>query len=217
MSKPVLWLLIGIGFFLLIIGIFNHSLFIFGLILIGIGLLIGVGPDGILRKDQVLDTWAILIEKAQGNAEEIFRDTEGFIHESNAPCIHMERKSMSPDVVGGVVGKTRNFLTITDQENFRLRPYQIYINSRDYGDNLDVSWFLTYKPPFLQALCALLPFVNLVPKMLSDLDLFDQQDLRVYTTNMHHCLLQAVTKLMLGANQDSSKIDRKSRGFLGVT
>ena len=124
---------------------------------------------------------------------------------------------MAPDVVGGVVGKTRNFLAITDQENYRMRPYQIFINARDYGDNLDVSWFLTYKPPLLQAICALLPFVNLIPRMLSDLDLFDQQDLRVYTTNIHHCLLQAVTKLMLSASQDTSKIDRKSRGFLGIT
>ena len=217
MSKPVIWFLVLIGFFLLLIGIFNHSLFIFGLILIGIGLFIGVGPDGILRKDQVLDTWAILIEKAQGKAEEIFQATEGFVHESKAPSIQMERKSMAPDVVGGVVGKTRNFLAITDQENYRMRPYQIFINARDYGDNLDVSWFLTYKPPLLQAICALLPFVNLIPRMLSDLDLFDQQDLRVYTTNIHHCLLQSVTKLMLGANQDPAKIDRKSRGFLGIT
>jgi hypothetical protein len=52
---------------------------------------------------------------------------------------------------------------------------------------------------------------------LSDLDLFDQQDLRTYSTNAHHCLLKAVDKLMLDLNQDPSKIERKSRGFLGIS
>lgn len=106
---------------------------------------------------------------------------------------------------------------MTDLESFRLKPYQIFINARDYGDNLDVSWFLTYRPLLWQAALSLLPFVNMIPKTLSDLDLFDQQDLRAYTTNAHHCLLKAVEKLMGGLNQDPSKMDRKSRGFLGIS
>jgi hypothetical protein len=34
--------------------------------MIGTGLYLGLGPQGIFRKDQVLDTWAILIEKGSG-------------------------------------------------------------------------------------------------------------------------------------------------------
>lgn len=30
-----------------------------------------------------------------------------------------------------------------------------------------------------------------------DLDLFDEQDIRTYATNVHHCLFDAVDKLML--------------------
>jgi len=41
--------------------------------------------------------------------------------------------------------------------------------------------------------------------------------LRAYTTNAHHCLIKAVEKLMTNLNQDTSKIDRKSRGFLGIS
>jgi len=51
---------------------------------------------------------------------------------------------------------------------------------------------------------------------LSDLDLFDKQDSSIYTTNAHHCLLQAVEKLMLSLSQNPYKIDRKARGFLGI-
>jgi len=217
MSKPILWLLIGLGFFLLFIGIFNKAFLILGLLLIGLGVFLGIGPDGILRKDQVLDTWAILIGKAQGKSNEIFQDTEGFIRDSKAPSLQIEKKSMAAGIVGGVMGKTRDFLAITDRDNSRLKPYQIFVNARDYGDNLDVSWYLTFRPSLLQALCALLPYVNVIPKILSDLDLFDQQDLKAYTTNIHHCLHEAVNKLMIGANQDPSKIDWESRGFLGIS
>jgi hypothetical protein len=48
-------------------------------------------------------------------------------------------------------------------------------------------------------------------------DLFDEQDLRAYVTNVHHSLLKAVENLMLSLKQDPSTIDRKSRGFLGVS
>ena len=35
-------------------------------------------------------------------------------------------------------------------------------------------------------------------------------------TNAHHCLLVAVDEVMVSLNQDPSKLDRKSRGFLGI-
>ncbi len=219
MPKAAIWALIGFGFFLFIVGgIFGKAVIWFiGLVMIVSGLYGGLGPDGILRKDQVLDTWATLIEKAQGRSETIFQDTKFFIEDSKAPSLKIDRLSMAPGIVAGLMGKKREFLVVIDQENLRLKPYQIFMNARDYGDNLDISWFLTFRPTLWQAILSLLPYVNVIPKVLSDLDLFDQQDLRVYTTNAHHCLLKAVEKLMADLHQDISKIDRKSRGFLGIS
>lgn len=217
MSKAIISFLVGVGLFFLVLGIFSKGIFFIGLILVGVGLYLGLGPEGILRKDQVLDSWAILIEKAQGNANVILQDAECFVKDSKAPDLSMKRKDIAPGIVRGLLGTTRDFLTVTDHENFRLSPYQIYINARDYGDNLDISWHLTYRPSMWQSISALLPFVNVVPVVLSDLDLFDQQDLRVYATNVHHCLLKGVEKLMVSLHQDTSRIDRKSRGFLGIS
>jgi hypothetical protein len=52
---------------------------------------------------------------------------------------------------------------------------------------------------------------------LLDLDVFDQEDLRAYATNAHHCLLKAVENLMLSMEQDPSRIERRSRGILGIS
>jgi hypothetical protein len=216
MSKSIGKLLIIFGFLLFIVGgVFKKTLISsIGFWMIILGIFWGLR---ILRKEEVLDTWAVLIENAKGKAEEIFQGTEAFLKESKAPSLKIERKEMAPRVIRGIFGEKRNFLIVTDKENFRLKPYQIFINARDYGENLDVSWFLTYRLTLWQRFLSLIPFVHFtVPKIL-ELDLFDQMDLRAYATNVHHCLLKAVEKLMIELNQDFSKVDRKSKGFLGIS
>jgi hypothetical protein len=53
--------------------------------------------------------------------------------------------------------------------------------------------------------------------LILSFDIFDQQDLIAFATSVHHSLLKAVEKLLYSLNQDPSKINRKSRGFLGIS
>jgi hypothetical protein len=218
MSKPVISALIVVGFLFFLFGmVFRHPSALFGLVAIGIGIFQGVGPGGILTKEQVLDTWSMLIGGAQGRANEILQNTEGAIKNSQAPSITMERKLISPGIIRGLAGAEREFLVVTDEARIKLKPYKAFLNARDYGNNLDVSWYLTYKPSFWQSLASLLPFINAISETLHDLDLFDQQDLRAYVTVAHHSMIGSVEKIMLSLNQDPAKIDRKSKGFLGIS
>lgn len=190
----------------------------------------------VLKKEEVIDSWSVLISSGQGKAEEIFGNTNNFILQTKAPNVKLERKAMAPGIVRGLFGTKRDFLIVTEKGNPRLKPYQMFINARDYGNNLDVSWYLTHRPTFWQKVMASLltiPVLNflVLPFALTkgltsmakekrgglDLDLFDEQDLRAYITNAHHCLLETVEKLMVDLHQDPSKIDRKSRGFLGIS
>jgi hypothetical protein len=219
MLKTIIKILVGLGIIFLLLSAFIESVgtLILAIIFLGVGLYLGLKPGGILRKEQVIDNWGILIEDGQGRADEVFQDTENLIRETKAPAIGMKIKKMAPGIIKGVLGIQRDFLVVMNQERIRLDPYQIFINARDYGNNLDISWYLTYRPSFFMAILSLIPFVKIIPLSLSDLDLFDQQDLTAYTTNCHHCLLKAVEKQMLALNQDFSKIEKKSRGFLGIS
>ncbi len=165
----------------------------------------------IVTKEQVIDSWGMLIENAQGMSKEVFQDTEDFIRGSKAPSLRTKNEKMSPSVVGSILGSKRDFLVVRDPH---LSPYQIFVGVRDYGDNLDVSWYLTYRPSFFKALTSLFRSSAFA---LSELDLFEQADLRAYVTVCHHSTLKAAEKLMQGLNQDPSKIDRKSKGFLGIS
>ena len=218
MPKPIMSFLLVVGFIFFLMGIaFSKPLAIIGIIMMAVALFMGLKPDGILRKDQVRDSWSKLIENAQGKAEEVFRNTEVFIKGNNVPSLVMEKKSIAPGFIKSVLGTAREFLEIVYAGNFRLKPYQVFVNARDFGNNLDVSWYMTYRPSMWQAIISLIPFVKAASQALSDLDLFDQQDLRAYGTVVHSSVLKSVDKLMLDLNQDPSKIDRKSRGFLGIS
>lgn len=219
MKKSTILILFVISLLLIFVGLAGRLsiLALVGVVVLAVSLYCGFGPNGILRKEHILDTWATLIGQGQGKSEEIFTNTENNITESKAPGVRMEKRDMSPGIMQAFSGIKRKFLVITDQENKQLGPYQIFINVRDYGNNLDVSWYLTYRPSIMQSIWSLIPFVSVTPIKMDDLDLFDQQDLRAYVTNAHHCLLQAVEKLMTGLNQDFLKVDRKSKGFLGIS
>jgi hypothetical protein len=189
---------------------------VLGVLMIISGIFLALMPGGIVRKEQVLDSWSVLIEKGSGKAEEILKDTENFLKESKVPNVEVERTKIAPGVLKWIIGAEREFLKVRERST-SLQPYNIFIGARDYGENLDVSWYLTFTPSLIDALIYILTLGKFGLKTPSELDLFELQDLSAYATNCHHSLLKAVEKLMLSLNQDPSKISRKSRGFLGVS
>ncbi len=215
-SKAEIWALIIFGILFILIGFVSGIFTYLGLLLIGAGLYLGLRPGGILRKEQVLESWGMLIENGQGKYDKVFQDTENFIEESKAPSLETWKDKMAPGIIGSFFGEKRDFLVVKAQQSSMLKPYQIFVNARDYGNNLDVSWYLTYRPSMLEALLSLFRPGG-TALALTELDLFELQDLNAYTTVCHHSTLKAVGELMLGLDQDPSKIDRKSRGFLGIS
>ena len=126
MTKALIQVLVSVGILFLLIGLLSPAVGILGLVLLVAGLYLGLEPNGILRQDQVFDNWGILIENAQGKANEVFWDTEDFIQKSKAPAIDINKRKMSPGVIRGVLGAKRDFLVVMVKENIRLNPFQIF-------------------------------------------------------------------------------------------
>jgi hypothetical protein len=214
---------IGFGMLLVIASSFLGIVpLIIGLAMIGGGIFLGLRPGGILWKESTIDTWAALLDEAciddgRERADNMYREIAHLLDASEAPNLKVERKFVSPTFTRSILGDQREFLVLTDTTNYRLQPYQIYISARPYGINLSAEWFLTYRPKLWMALLSLIPYVNFVPQVLSDIDLFDQQDLRAYAANAHHCTLRAVQELMVYLHQDPSTLNRESKGFFGVS
>lgn len=209
MLKPVLYFHVFFGMLLLfIIPPIGTAM----LLVAGVLILIAVTS----RKADILDNWSILIRKAHGQREKVFSITRERIADSKAPNIEMTEDNIGSSLSIQSFGDTRDFLIVTNRNSVKLSNFKAFVNANDYGENLFVSWYLTYRPDFLQCLALLLPGAK-ATMTIDDLNLFDKQDLTAYVTDVHHSLMEAVEKLMLELKQDPSKIDRKARGFLGIS
>ena len=219
MVRAVVQIVVGIGLLLFFVGVgFGHvPSAVIGLVLVVVGLYVGLKPDGVLRKEEVIDDWAALIENAQGNGEHILNRTHELLKESQAPYLSVHKENIISGAIRGIIGGGRLFLVISQGGNFRLTPYQMFVNGRDYGNNLAVNWHLIYRPTFWQSLVSLFLFNTSVADRVFNLDLFDQQDLRAYVTTAHRSVLRAVDDLLLSLHKDPSVLERKSRGFLGIS
>jgi hypothetical protein len=203
-----------------------NFLFILGILLFFISrqaglLFIGSGIVGVLiiiaeRKAEILDNWSALIRGAQGEGSKVVSATEQLIEKSKAPSIELKEEEVGPSLAPATFGEKRAFLIVADRRNLKLGNFKTYVNANDYGDGLFVSWYLTYMPDVWQVLASLVPGVRKVVG-LDELNLFNKQDLTAYVTCVHHCMLEAVEQMMSGKGMDASKIDRKTRGFLGIS
>jgi len=175
-----------------------------------------------LGKEKILDKWSILIENAQEKGGDLIKNTAKFIDEFGIPEIKSEMVQFFPSKVPVLFGRVpkwaremgRSYLMVTKED---IGKVNMYIGAQDYGKNLYVSWCLVCEPSIFDQIFSALggekgsKWVPVVE------DLLQEEELTAYVTFVHHCLLKAIESLMLASNQDPSKIDRKSKGFLGVS
>jgi hypothetical protein len=176
-------------------------------ILIGAGVILAfylASPHRLLR-EQVIDQWDHLIPSGQGRGGDIMLSTTDRIDSQGLPALTWDERHLA---ASRLHGGTRPFLVITQRANGRLRHYKMYVSARDYGTNLQVSWFLIYHRGF---------FERLKPNPLVQLTLFDEQDLRASVTAIHQTFLSGVLDVMLSLGQDTTKLNRSTKGFLGIS
>lgn len=170
--------------------------------------LLFVTPEAI-RPQQVIDRWGNLVDGGHGHRQQVIDALHRSLVALDPPQTLADERMLASGRIFGGSGERRPFVVVSHSGNFRLEPYRIYVSVRDYGNALQTSWYLVAKPTFWQAL---LQRVGLL-----SLDFFEEEDLRGYVTAVHHCFIQAVVELLTTLGQDDDRLDRTSKGFLGVS
>jgi hypothetical protein len=167
-----------------------------------------------LKDEKLIDSWGVVREGGAGKYEHTLAYVKQRLHSSELPGVEWKNVEVQPGMIKGMFGKRRDYLMVTCQG---LKDYHMYVGARDYGKHLDISWFLTVEPGFFKsAFSAMLAHGNINALSFS-LDIFDNQDLRAYVTSVHRCAVkQAVEQVGQELNQDTSKYNWKSKGFLEV-
>lgn len=163
-----------------------------------------------LSQDAVVDSWGTLVSKQAGR----YKDVYGMISEHIDTVVKIKGRgpwtSISKEQatvagkrgLGGLLGEKRERLIV------RWGDYKIYVCSRPYGTDLDVSWNLTFEPGILKRMTT----IN-----YSSLNAFQVEDLRAFTTLVHRAVTKSVDIVMQEAGLDPEKVNKTSKGFLGVS
>ena len=179
----------------------------------------------VLKEDKILEKWSQLVPSAQGRGNQIIEETAKAVQTANAPGVKAEMARVYPKMAPNFLDKSfsnfvekqgRDYLMIS---NNNIRSMRLLINAQDYGNNLYISWYLICEPNTLSKVFGTLsskpgdsgkwtPFIT---------DIFMEEELTAYATLTHHCVLSAVEALMLNLGQDFSKVDRKTKGFMGIS
>ena len=163
-----------------------------------------------LQQDAVIDSWGTLIPKQARRSDGVYKMITEHVNSvikgaGKGPweSITIEYKTVSGmGGLAGVLGEKRDRLIIKWQD------YKIYICSRAYGTDLDVSWNLTFEPGFMKKMTGV---------DLSSLNAFQVEDVRAFTTLAHRAVTKSVDSVMQEAGLDPEKINKTSKGFLGVS
>ena len=161
-----------------------------------------------IRRNSVIEQWGTIIGQGAGQEKRIMDDLFTFLKEANMPHVKIFRDDCST----GMFSAKRDFLIL---DHNILREYRMFLGARDYGANLDVSWFLTVNPSGLKRAYSKRTTGN--PLAFSmQVDIFTQQDLRSWTTIAHHCVKRAIEVVSEELQQVPAGMNTGSKGFLNV-
>lgn len=169
----------------------------------------------------IVDRWSTVIVGGSGKAPYVLEKIQQLLKGSEAPGVKWQMVEAQPGVIKGFFGKKREYLAVTNETLWR---YAMLIGARDYGINLDVSWFLTariadLRPlPFTHQWKKVMAYTNPERELERKTDFIEEQELRAYVTTVHQCVLEVVKEIKEQLGQDVSQVrmNTRSKGFLEV-
>lgn len=164
-----------------------------------------------LKDESILNEWAMIVDHAAGNGQAVLNDIEKRLEEANIPgdCDWSVEEVKS----SGMFAKVRRGFLVVQQYEFR--DFRMYIGVRDYGVYLDCVRFLTVEPGFMKK-WASRKLTGYADALSAPKNILLHQDLRAWSTVVHHTVLDAVAALMTKLGKDPSLIQRGSKGFLEI-
>jgi hypothetical protein len=162
----------------------------------------------ILRSDAVLDSWKYIVEQGAGRGDFVLNTTERLLIDARMPGVGTRQEPVAMELFG----EKRPFLIVS---NTKHKEYKMYISARDFGANLDVSWYFTAQPRFLKRILSKYATGN-PQDMTMRVSLFAQQDVSAFKTITHNCVTRTLDGLLEELKLDPSSLNTGSKGFLSV-
>ncbi len=164
-----------------------------------------------LKEESILNEWAMVLDNASGNSQTVFEEIQNRLRNSEIPgdCSWGIEEVKS----AGMFSKVKRDFLIISLEQFK--DYHMYVSIRDYGTHLDCCRFLTVEPNFLKK-WASTKLTGSADALSAPNNILIHQDLRAWTTVVHHAVVDSVEALMKNLGKDTTHLQRGSKGFLEI-
>jgi hypothetical protein len=182
------------------------------------------------------DPKGTLIEGATGQGGVVLQRIERLLEERQIPKLKVQRKSVSPGMIQHMFGGKRPFLIISNKMGQNVQPCKVYVNARDFGVYLQVTWYMVRQPGLAEILTTFLMNIPIlgflllpgyaIARMSSSnksgilgFSIFDQQDLGGFSSTVDMAINDAIQGLV---NEEEVRVDfpmenRESRGFTNIS
>lgn len=164
-----------------------------------------------LKEESILNEWTMMVDHGSGSAGAVIDGIKARLQEAQVPG-NCNWKIEEVKSSGFFAKVRREFLIVTLDE---FSDYHMYIGIRDYGVHLDCCRFLTVEPGFLKK-WASEKLTGYADALSAPKNILIHQDLRAWTTVVHHAVVGSVEELMTKLGQDTTRLNRGSKGFLEI-
>ena len=164
-----------------------------------------------LKEESILNEWAMVIDHAAGNSQPVLDDIQERLMESQIPG--GSKWSIEEVKSSGFFAKVHREFLVVSLDQFS--DYHMYVGIREFGVHLDCCRFLTVEPGFLKKYASE-KLTGYADALSAPKNILIHQDLRAWTTVVHHAVVGSVEALMTKLGQDPTLLQRGSKGFLEI-
>lgn len=166
-----------------------------------------------LKDSKIFSDWSSLLPDCQGEGPGLLQSIQDLLASGQVPGISWKEESASTGLMKGLLGKRRNVLVVRSEQ---FPEWLVCIGAQDYGRFLNVVWYLTAAPKFLNKLRGggLIGLATGGGAVLVDeLDVFDKQDFDAFADITRMAVISATEEFAKRRQLDLSRLARQARGL----
>lgn len=162
-----------------------------------------------LKDGKIVREWSTILPGCQGEGTGLLETIQQKLGSYEVPGLSWKEESASTGFMKGLMGKRRNVLVVRNEQ---FSEWLVCIGAQDYGRFLNVVWYLTTSPRFLNKMRGAAAGEVLV----DELDVFDQQDVNAYASVTRMAVVSATEEFAKKRELDLQRLDRQARGLHAV-
>lgn len=179
-----------------------------------------IGDQHKITEEKIIDEWTALIENAAGKSDKTLEKLARAIQAEKIPNITISKKIID-------LGRDPRPLLVI--EHTFLRGYYMYVGALDYGERLNLVWYLVLDTPETAALRRQAKHGATDPtawmnnvfaggfNRVLNMSILDKLELSNYVSLVHGVVVHEVQEIMTELHLDFSKVNTHTKGFLNLS